>query len=116
MKLAFKLFILFTHLAIMGQESLSLTTNQIKNICKKQPRKFACIKELEDKKYNLQKGMYVGSHGSNHYWLDRISEKEQFDDISSSLEFLEEIGAPREDWIMCYPYGAYNFKTLCSCF
>ena len=34
MKFAFKLFILFTHLAIMGQESLSLTTNQIKNICK----------------------------------------------------------------------------------
>ena len=59
MKLAFKLFILFTHLAIMGQESLSLTTNQIKNICKKQPRNFACIKELEDKKYNLQKGNLI---------------------------------------------------------
>ena len=59
MKLAFKLLVLFTHLLIMSEESLSLTTNQIKNICKKQPRKFACIKELEDKKYNLQRGNLI---------------------------------------------------------
>ena len=57
-------------------------------------------------------GMYVGSHGSNHYWLDRISPQMQEEDISASLGFLEEVGAPTSDWIMCYPYGAYNNTTL----
>ena len=60
----------------------------------------------------VSSGMYVGSHGSKHYWLDRISSQKQKIDISSSLEFLEEVGAPTSDWIMCYPYGAYNDTTL----
>jgi peptidoglycan/xylan/chitin deacetylase (PgdA/CDA1 family) len=60
----------------------------------------------------VSSGMYVGSHGSMHYWLDQISSREQKVDISSSLEFLEEVGAPTSNWIMCYPYGAYNDTTL----
>ena len=60
----------------------------------------------------VSSGMYVGSHGSMHYWLDRISSQKQKVDISSSLEFLEEVGAPTSNWIMSYPYGAYNNTTL----
>ena len=60
----------------------------------------------------VSSGMYVGSHGSMHYWLDRISHQKQKVDISLSLEFLEEVGAPTSNWIMCYPYGAYNNTTL----
>ena len=60
----------------------------------------------------VSSGMYVGSHGSRHYWLDRINYQKQKVDISSSLEFLEEVGAPTSNWIMCYPYGAYNDITL----
>ena len=60
----------------------------------------------------VSSGMYVGSHGSMHYWLDRISSQKQKVDISSSVEFLEEVGAPTSNWIMCYPYGAYNDTTL----
>ena len=60
----------------------------------------------------VSSGMYVGSHGSMHYWLDRISSRKQKVDISSSVEFLEEVGAPTSNWIMCYPYGAYNNTTL----
>ena len=60
----------------------------------------------------VSSGMYVGSHGSMHYWLDRISSQNQKVDISSSVEFLEEVGAPTSNWIMCYPYGAYNDTTL----
>ena len=56
--------------------------------------------------------MHVGSHGSMHYWLDRISFQKQKDDIRTSLEFLEEVGMSRTNWIMCYPYGAYNNETL----
>ena len=67
---------------------------------------------VDEVKELVRCGMYVGSHGSMHYRLDRISEKEQRDDISASLEFLEEVGTPTSDWIMCYPYGAYNQLTL----
>jgi|MDTC01.3.fsa_nt_gb peptidoglycan/xylan/chitin deacetylase (PgdA/CDA1 family) len=60
----------------------------------------------------LKNGMSVGSHGSMHYWLDEISYQKQKEDILTSLEFLEEVGAPTSNWIMCYPYGAYNNDTL----
>ena len=60
----------------------------------------------------VSSGMYVGSHGSMHYWLDQINSQKQKVDISSSLEFLEEVGAPTSNWIMSYPYGAYNNTTL----
>jgi len=57
-------------------------------------------------------GMYVGSHGSMHYWLDKLSPKAQEKDIRDSLAFLEHIGAPTNNWVMCYPYGSYNNTTL----
>ena len=66
----------------------------------------------EEVKELIQKGMYVGSHGSMHYWLNQMSKKDQYKDISESLQFLEEVGARTSDWIMCYPYGAYNNDTL----
>ena len=48
------------------------------------------IDELK-KLYNL--GMSIGSHGSMHYWLDKLPYEKQKEDILSSLGFLEEIGA-----------------------
>ena len=67
---------------------------------------------IEEVRKLVSSGMYVGSHGSMHYWLDRISSQKQKVDISSSVEFLEEVGAPTSNWIMSYPYGAYNNTTL----
>lgn len=60
----------------------------------------------------VQNGMYVGSHGSMHYWLDKISSVKQEKDIKQSLKFLESVGASTKDWVMCYPYGAYNEDTV----
>ena len=60
----------------------------------------------------VNSGMYVGSHGSKHYWLNKVSSEEQEKDIKQSLNFLEVVGAPTNAWIMCYPYGAYNNATL----
>ena len=57
-------------------------------------------------------GMFVGSHGSMHYWLNQTNYQKQKEDILTSLEFLEEIGAQTKNWIMCYPYGAYNDNTI----
>lgn len=57
-------------------------------------------------------GMYVGSHGSMHYWLDKITPEEQEKDIKQSLDFLDSVGASTKDWVMCYPYGAHNDDTI----
>jgi peptidoglycan/xylan/chitin deacetylase (PgdA/CDA1 family) len=60
----------------------------------------------------VESGMYVGSHGSRHYWLDRVSAKKQEEDITRSIEFLDHVNAATNNWVMCYPYGAYNDTTL----
>lgn len=57
-------------------------------------------------------GMYVGSHGAKHHWLDRLSPAQQAADIDASIDFLHLVGAPLKDWVMCYPYGAYNDALL----
>jgi peptidoglycan/xylan/chitin deacetylase (PgdA/CDA1 family) len=67
--------------------------------------------QIDEVRELVHNGMYVGSHGSMHYWLDEISPDEQEKDIKQSLKFLERVGAPTKDWVMCYPYGAYNDST-----
>ena len=57
-------------------------------------------------------GMYIGSHGYRHYWLDRLSPDQQNEEITQSLRFLDSIGAPTRDWVMCYPYGASNASLI----
>ena len=60
----------------------------------------------------LESGMYVGSHGYSHGWLNREAKEVQQREIDLSLDFLTQVGASVENWIMCYPYGAYNSDTL----
>ena len=60
----------------------------------------------------IDSGMYVGSHGYRHLWLDKESYDSQLSEIDSSLKFLKDVGASTKNWIMCYPYGAYNENTL----
>lgn len=67
---------------------------------------------VEEVRELIRNGMYVGSHGSMHYWLDRITIEEQEEDIKQSLKFLESVGASTKDWVMCYPYGAHNDDTI----
>ena len=42
-----------------GDESLSLTNYQIKRICKKEKRVLNCIKNLQEKRSNLDKGNLI---------------------------------------------------------
>ena len=67
---------------------------------------------ISDIKNLINNGMYVGSHGSSHKWLNKQSKSFQEKDIKQSLKFLKKVGAPIENWIMCYPYGGYNKDTL----
>ena len=57
-------------------------------------------------------GMYVGSHGYDHFWLNTLSSKQQEEEIDQSLLFLKSVGADVNRWIMCYPYGVYNESLL----
>ena len=58
-------------------------------------------------------GMYFGSHGFSHHWLNRISPAHQRREIDASLTFLRDIGSPVDDfWAMCYPYGGWNESLL----
>ena len=43
---------------------------------------------------------------SPYNWLNNSS------GIIDSLEFLDSVGASTKDWVMCYPYGAYNNDTI----
>ena len=56
MKLLFKLFLFLLTLVLLGDKSLSLTNYKIKIICRKTERESTCIKNLKERKYNLQKG------------------------------------------------------------
>jgi peptidoglycan/xylan/chitin deacetylase (PgdA/CDA1 family) len=57
-------------------------------------------------------GMYIGSHGFHHSWLNTLDSCAQETEIDLSLEFLRQIGCVAEDWVMCYPYGAHDDTLL----
>lgn len=64
------------------------------------------IKELINNK------MYVGGHGYDHVRLGRLDDKDQEKEIEKTIKFLKFIKAPTKNWLMCYPYGSYNLKTI----
>ena len=59
MKLALNLYLSLFTLFIFVQKSFSLTNYQITKICKKEKRASSCIKKLQDKRDNLQKGNLI---------------------------------------------------------
>lgn len=67
------------------------------------PEQLACMR---------RHGMYIGSHGYDHYWLNTLSRPEQEEEIARSLDFLSHLGCSCENWVMCYPYGGFNDSLL----
>lgn len=58
-------------------------------------------------------GMYFGSHGASHHWLNHVPRETQEAEVDRSLAFLRRIGSPVDDhWVMCYPYGGWNEGLL----
>jgi len=66
----------------------------------------------EQLKCMARNGMYIGSHGYDHYWLNTLSCERQEEEINLSLEFIKSIGMSANAWVMCYPYGAYNDSLI----
>ena len=60
----------------------------------------------------LRNGMYIGGHGYQHDWLDKLPVEKQESEINETLIFLRKIGAQTKDWAMAYPYGAYNDSLI----
>jgi len=59
-----------------------------------------------------RKGMYIGSHGYDHYWLNTLSREQQQKEVELSIIFLKKIGCNIENFAFCYPYGIYNDSLL----
>jgi peptidoglycan/xylan/chitin deacetylase (PgdA/CDA1 family) len=57
-------------------------------------------------------GMYIGSHGYDHFWLDTLPPEEQAREVELSKQFLAELGLATDNWVMCYPYGACNASLI----
>ena len=67
---------------------------------------------LEQIKFMKKQGMFIGSHGFDHYWLDTLSPEKQEMEINLSLEFLKKAGCDVSGWVMSYPYAAYNDSLI----
>lgn len=60
-------------------------------------------------------GMYFGSHGLTHRWLNTLSAREQYVEISKSFDELERLGLISQNLdprVMAFPFGAYNSETF----
>jgi peptidoglycan/xylan/chitin deacetylase (PgdA/CDA1 family) len=53
-------------------------------------------------------GMFIGSHGYGHIWLDSVSPEAQKAEIEASLRFLGDLGCDLRQWTFNYPHGAIN--------
>jgi peptidoglycan/xylan/chitin deacetylase (PgdA/CDA1 family) len=61
----------------------------------------------------VRAGMEVGGHGAEHLWLDSLARGEQAREIERTAAFLARVhGRVPADWVMCYPFGAYDGQTL----
>ena len=59
MKSALNLCLFLISLLTFEDNSLSLTDYQIKRICKRERKESICIKSLQKKKFDLQKGKFI---------------------------------------------------------
>ena len=59
-------------------------------------------------------GMFFGSHGKTHKWLNTLSYPEQKEEISKSFISLNEMNLfkANETQAMCYPFGGYDLNTI----
>ncbi len=56
MKLGLNISMLLLAFFLFNNASFSLTDYQIKRFCEREKRVYSCIKNLQEKRYDLQKG------------------------------------------------------------
>ena len=60
----------------------------------------------------IKNGMFFGSHGSNHEWLEYMNYSQQYEDINNSKKTILKLGVKSEHITICYPFGSYNSDTI----
>lgn len=66
----------------------------------------------EDQVFSLKRrGMYIGLHGYDHYWLEKLSEDEMKKDIDQAIDVMSPF-VEKDKLVFNYPYGSYNGKVL----
>ena len=59
MKSALNLSLILFSLILFGDKSYSLSNYKIKQICKREKKESICIKNLQEKRFNLNKGNLI---------------------------------------------------------
>lgn len=65
----------------------------------------------EQIKLMKNKGMFIGLHGYDHYWLGELPEEEMKSDIDKMLNIMEEF-IDMDSWVLNYPYGNYSDEVI----
>ncbi len=69
---------------------------------------FLNIKEIRSM---ADDGFFIGSHGINHYFLDKLGEGVLIDELTASKAYLENILKSSVDFFS-YPFGSYNANVM----
>jgi peptidoglycan/xylan/chitin deacetylase (PgdA/CDA1 family) len=59
-------------------------------------------------------GMFLGSHGYGHDWLDSLPEDERREDLEKGLGFLRGLGVDTRAWVLAYPYGGHDAAVMAT--
>ena len=72
---------------------------------------YLSINDLQNMK---KMGMFFGSHGKSHKWLNTLNYFEQKVEIEQSFISLEEMNLiySNEPKSMCFPFGGYDYNTI----
>ena len=71
---------------------------------------YASVDQLQCMARN---GMYIGGHGYNHYHMNTLPAEMLEKEIDMTLLFLKErVRVSTDNWVMCYPYGAYDDSLI----
>lgn len=65
----------------------------------------------EQIRFLKRRGMFIGIHGYDHYWLGNLSPEKMREDVSKALSVMDEF-IDRKHWVMNFPYGSYNADVL----
>ncbi len=69
---------------------------------------FLNIKEI---KSMADDGFFIGSHGINHYFLDKLEEGALISELTASKAYLENMLKSSVDFFS-YPFGSYNANVM----
>lgn len=62
-------------------------------------------------KFMKREGMFFGSHGYDHYWMNSLTPKELEQDIEAALESMDGL-LDISKWVVNYPCGSYSEDVI----